>query len=244
MAGLIPTQTPFIAASTPQYTALYRLNISITYTLFVKTFATIFSITHPVTIGRLVPNLRRMHTPGPWKGHGVEGNPPHVVDHTFSNKDDWQIQIGEGNVSDALEWLKMRGGEAFVSVTLKEDDRSLAWRITRVKPSPSPEAEMVGGPGMIGGYGNWTRAVQFPDLAHDREEDSDDGVGKMDGPCNMDSDSSEATDNASDSYSDSDWECCHPSQQAVQPNLLQIFQPPQYGRRGRHGCGISYMRRE
>lgn len=171
----------------------------------------------------------------------MEVNPPHLVEHTLSNNDDWQIQVGECNVSDALEWLKMRGGEAFASVTLKGDDRSLASRITRVKPSPSPEVEMemVGGPGMIGGHGNWTRPAQFPDLAHYREEDSDHGVGEMDGPCYMDSDSSEATDNAVDSDSD----CCRPPQQAVQPNPPQTFQPLQYGRGGRHGCEISFMRR-
>ncbi|KAE9969983.1 hypothetical protein BLS_005125 [Venturia inaequalis] len=112
MPSQIPTQTPLIAASTPQYTALCRLHVSMEYSLFIKTIAAKFSITDDEQIGRLVPSLRWLHTP-----------------------------IGEENVSDVLEWLEMRGGEAYVSVLLMGGERSLVAGTTRVKPGESLELE-------------------------------------------------------------------------------------------------------
>lgn len=62
-ASQMPAQNQLIAASTPQYTALCRLNAAMDYTVFIKTIAAKFNITDDERIRQLVPSLRWMHTP-------------------------------------------------------------------------------------------------------------------------------------------------------------------------------------
>lgn len=121
----------------------------------------------------------------------------------------------------------MRVGEAYVSVVLRGDDESLAAKKTRVKPSESLEGGLTAGI-----FGGKTIPDRFSDAGDDGEEDSDENVSY--GLCEM-PDSDSYSDEGSSSPTGSDEGLPHP--------ISQPLSPPRYGRGGRHGCGISFMRR-